>query len=153
MWTEYGGTRPKSGRSGGPPAALLFGTFALRVAPELLADLLVLIHFAFVLFVAAGGLLALRWPRLAFAHVPAALWGAWIEFSGGICPLTPMEKSLRAQAGQSAYAGDFVSEYVVPLLYPAGLTQEAQLGLGALVVGVNLIVYAAIWRRRRRSDH
>jgi hypothetical protein len=116
-----------------------------------LADLLVLIHFAFVLFVAAGALLVLRWPRLAFAHLPAALWGAWIEFSGRICPLTPMEKSLRLRAGQDAYAGDFVDHYVLPILYPVGLTREAQLALGALVVAVNLVIYGILVRRLRRQ--
>jgi Protein of Unknown function (DUF2784) len=119
---------------------------------RILADVLVLVHFGFVLFVAAGGLLVLRWPRLAFAHVPAALWGAWIELSGGICPLTPMEKELRSRAGQSAYAGDFVSHYVLPILYPAGLTREAQLVLGAAVVVANLAIYAMLVRRRRGTS-
>jgi hypothetical protein len=118
---------------------------------RILADLLVLIHFGFVLFVAAGGLLVLRWPRLAFAHLPAALWGAWIELSGGICPLTPMEKELRMRAGQGAYPGDFVSHYVLPILYPAGLTRDGQLVLAALVVVVNVAVYGLLLRRRRRQ--
>ncbi len=117
-----------------------------------LADLLVILHFAFVLFVAAGGLLVLRWPRVAFLHIPAAVWGAWIEFTGGVCPLTPLEKSLRAGAGEAAYPGDFVGHYVLPILYPAGLTRTTQLVLGAMVVGVNLAIYGAVllgWGRRR----
>lgn len=114
-----------------------------------LADVLVLIHFGFVLFVAAGGLLVLRWPRLAFAHLPAALWGAWIELSGGICPLTPIEKALRVRAGQSAYSGDFVEHYVLPILYPSGMTRQTQLMLAALVVAANLVIYAVVVRRRR----
>jgi hypothetical protein len=115
---------------------------------RILADVLVLIHFGFVLFVAAGGLLVLRWPRLAFAHLPAALWGAWIEFSGGVCPLTPMEKSLRIRAGESAYTGDFVGHYVLPILYPSGLTRDMQLMLAALVVAANVAIYVIVVRRR-----
>ena len=122
------------------------------MSSRVLADLLVLIHFSFVLFVVAGGLLVLRWPRLAFAHVPAALWGAWIEFSGGICPLTPWEKSLRARAGEAAYAGDFVEHYILPILYPSGLTRNAQLMLGGVVVAVNLAIYAVVVRRERRRS-
>ena len=118
---------------------------------RILADVLVLVHFGFVLFVAAGGLLVLRWPRLAFAHLPAALWGAWIELSGGICPLTPIEKGLRMRAGESAYSGDFVDHYVLPILYPVGLTRNAQLVLAGLVVVVNLTVYGILVRRRRRQ--
>jgi len=118
---------------------------------RILADLLVLIHFGFVLFVVAGGLLVLRWPRLAFGHLPAALWGAWIEFSGGICPLTPMEKALRVRAGEATYAGDFVGHYVLPVLYPSGLTRNVQLVLGMVVLAVNLAVYAMLLRRRRRQ--
>jgi hypothetical protein len=116
-----------------------------------LADLLVILHFAFVLFVAAGGLLVLRWPRVAFLHLPAAVWGAWIEFTGGICPLTPLEKSLRARAGEAPYPGEFIDHYVLPILYPGGLTRTTQLVLGAMVVGVNLAIYGAVllgWRRR-----
>ncbi|MGH7631378.1 MAG: DUF2784 domain-containing protein [Gemmatimonadales bacterium] len=118
---------------------------------RILADLLVIVHFAFVLFVAAGGLLVLRWPRLAFVHLPAAIWGAWIEFTGGICPLTPLEKSLRVRAGEAAYAGDFVDHYILPILYPSGMTRTAQLVLGVAVVAVNVVLYTivAIGRRRR----
>ncbi|HEX2450159.1 MAG TPA: DUF2784 domain-containing protein [Gemmatimonadales bacterium] len=115
-----------------------------------LADLLVVVHFAFVLFVAAGGLLVLRWPRLAWLHLPAAIWGAWIEFSGGICPLTPWEQTLRARAGEASYTGDFVSHYILPVLYPAGLTRGAQLVLGVLVVALNLAIYRTVFSRGRR---
>jgi hypothetical protein len=119
------------------------------MSSRILADLLVLIHFGFVIFVVAGGLLVLRWPRLAFAHVPAALWGAWIELSGGICPLTPWEKALRIRAGEAAYAGDFIGHYVLPVLYPSGLTRGVQLVLGGVVVAVNVAMYAVLLRRRR----
>jgi hypothetical protein len=114
------------------------------------ADAVVALHFAFVLFVVGGGLLV-AWRRwLALLHLPAAAWGAWIEISGGICPLTPLENRLRAAAGETPYPGDFLGEYLFALLYPDGLTREAQLLLGALVVVINLGVYAWVWRRTRR---
>lgn len=115
-----------------------------------LADLLVLIHFAFVLFVVLGGLLALRWPRAAWFHLPAALWGAGIEFAAGICPLTPLENHLRRLGGEAGYTGGFVEHYVLPVLYPAGLTHDVQLVLGTFVVVFNVVVYALVWRRRRK---
>lgn len=116
-----------------------------------LADLVVLLHFGFVLFVVAGGLLLLRWPAAIWAHLPAALWGIWIELSGGICPLTPLENALRRRAGEAGYAGDFLSHYVLAVLYPSGLTRTTQLVLGALVVAVNVAVYRWLWVRRRRA--
>jgi hypothetical protein len=120
------------------------------VPPLLLADLLVLLHLAFVAFVAAGGLLVWRWPRLAWVHVPCALWGAAVSFGGWICPLTPLENHLRQQAGEAGYSGDFVARYLLPVLYPEGLTREAQVVLGTLVVAVNAAVYVVAWPRARR---
>src|SRR3990167_8431198 len=117
---------------------------------SLLADLVLAAHAAFVLFVMLGGLLALRWPKAAWAHVPSALWGAWVEGGGWICPLTPLEVSLRRAAGQVGYAGGFLRNYVEPVLYPPGLTREMQVGLGVAVVFLNVAVYAWVWRRRRR---
>jgi hypothetical protein len=117
---------------------------------RVLADLVVGLHALFVVFVVAGGLLALRWPWVAAAHLPAAVWGALIEFQGGICPLTPLEKSLRAAAGQTGYDGGFIEHYVLPVLYPAGLTRGIQLVLGSLVIVVNLVVYGLLIRRRGR---
>jgi hypothetical protein len=115
---------------------------------RLLADLLVALHLAFVVFVVLGGLLVLRWPRLAWAHLPAAAWGAWIEAAGWICPLTPLENDLRRAAGQSGYPGGFIEHYILPVLYPPGLTREAQLVLAAIVVAINVIAYAILlWRR------
>jgi hypothetical protein len=113
-----------------------------------LADLIVLLHAAFVLFVAAGGLLALRWPRIAWLHLPALAWGAGIELVGGVCPLTPLENHLRA-GGDAGYAGDFIAHYVLPWLYPTGLTREIQilLGLGALML--NAAIYGWVLLRRR----
>jgi hypothetical protein len=116
-----------------------------------LADALVALHFLFVVFVAVGGLLVLRWPAVAWAHLPAAAWGAGIELAGGICPLTPLEQELRRRAGEAAYQGDFVSHYLLPVLYPSGLTRGAQLGLGALVIAANVAIYAVALRRRRSS--
>ncbi|MBI3050544.1 MAG: DUF2784 domain-containing protein [Acidobacteria bacterium] len=115
----------------------------------LLAGLIVLIHLAFVVFAAAGALLALRWPWMPWVHVPAAVWAAYIEFSGGICPLTPLENDLRARAGLDYYGGDFVARHLFPVLYPDGLTREAQIVIGAVVLAVNLAVYAWLWRRHR----
>ena len=113
-----------------------------------LADALVLLHLAFVVFVVAGGLLVLRWPRLAWLHVPAAAWGVWIEWSAGICPLTPLENRLRAAGGEAGYAGSFVEQYVMPVLYPAAITPAIQGWLGAVVLLLNLVVYGWLWRRR-----
>ena len=115
----------------------------------LLADLVVVLHLAFVVFVVLGGLLVLWKPRIAWVHLPAAAWGAWIEGAGWICPLTPLENWLRRQAGEAAYTSSFVERYIIPTLYPAALSRELQWGLGILVVGVNLAVYAAVIARRR----
>jgi len=117
---------------------------------RLLADLVVLVHSAFVLFVVLGGLLALRWPRAAWVHLPAALWGAGIEFAAGICPLTPLENHLRRLGGEAGYRGGFVEHYVLPVLYPEGLTHGVQLVLGTFVLLLNLVVYAFVWRRSRK---
>lgn len=119
----------------------------------MLADLVVFLHFLFVLFVVFGGLLALRWPKVAYVHLPVAAYGALIELVGWICPLTPLEKRLREGAGLEAYEGGFVEHYILPVLYPSGLTRSVQLVLGALVIGVNVIIYGVIAsRRRRRGD-
>lgn len=117
----------------------------------LLADLLVVLHLGFVLFVVLGGLLVLRWPRVRWVHLPAALWGAWIEFAGWVCPLTPLENRLRAKGGESGYGGGFIEHYILPVLYPAGLDRPVQIALGLLVVAVNLLVYGWAWRRARRA--
>ena len=116
---------------------------------HLLADLVVGVHALFVCFVVAGGLLVLRWPWVAAAHLPAAVWGALIELRGGVCPLTPLENSLRASAGQAGYEGGFIEHYITAAIYPTGLTREIQLILGCLVLAINIAVYA-IWFRRRQ---
>ncbi len=115
----------------------------------ILADCLVLIHLGFVLFVVLGGFLVLRWPRLAWLHLPAAAWGAWIEVSGWICPLTPLENDLRRLAGETGYRGGFIQHYLLHILYPEGLTREVQFVLSGIVVAVNLIAYGILLRRRR----
>ena len=120
---------------------------------RILADLVVGVHALFVVFVVAGGLLALRWPQVAALHLPAAVWGALIEFQGWVCPLTPLEQSLRESAGQSGYEGGFIEHYLLPVLYPPGLTREVQLVLGVFVIVVNLLVYASLVRRLRRRSH
>jgi hypothetical protein len=116
---------------------------------RLLADTLVLLHLLFVLFVIGGGLLVLWWPRVAWGHLPAAVWGALIEFAGWICPLTPLEIDFRIRAGQQGYRGDFVEQYVLPVLYPAGLTRPTQFAIGTLVVLVNIAIYT--WAIRRHG--
>ncbi|MEO1365930.1 MAG: DUF2784 domain-containing protein [Acidobacteriota bacterium] len=116
---------------------------------RLLADLTVLVHFGFVLFVVLGGLFALRWPRMTWVHLPAAAWGFSVEAFGWLCPLTGVENRWRRLAGDAGYDGGFIEHYVMPVLYPAGLTREIQWLLAAAVVVINVAVYGAVWRRRR----
>lgn len=116
---------------------------------RLLADLVLLLHAAFVAFVMFGGLLVLRWPRAAWLHLPLVAWGAGIEFLGGICPLTPLENHWRLLAGEQGYTGGFVEHYVVAALYPDGLTRSVQVALGLLVLAVNAAIYGWAWRRKR----
>ena len=113
-----------------------------------LADLALLTHLLFIVFVLFGGLLALRWQWMPWVHLPAAAWGAVIEFSGWICPLTPLENSLRRAAGSAGYSGGFIEHYIVPLIYPGALTSGLQLVLGGAVVALNVAFYLAVWRRR-----
>jgi len=119
---------------------------------RLLADLVVLIHGAFVLFAVLGGFLVLRRLRWAWVHLPALLWAAFVEFSGGICPLTPLENRLRALGGEEPYRGDFIDRYLMPLLYPDELTGEHQILLGGFVLLLNAAIYTAAWQHRRRKS-
>jgi hypothetical protein len=114
------------------------------------AGLVVLVHFSFVLFVATGALLSLKWLRAMWVHLPAVVWAAYIEFSGGICPLTPLENDFRAKAGLDYYSGDFVARYLFPVLYPEGLTRQAQMVIGLVVLAANLGLYTFVYTRRRR---
>jgi len=111
----------------------------------LLAGLVVFIHLAFVLFAMLGALLVIRWRKALWLHLPAAVWAAWIEFSGKICPLTPLENWLRSRGGGPGYAGDFAGHYLLPILYPSGLTRKFQFILGGVVIGVNLIIYGYVF--------
>ncbi|MDH3495612.1 MAG: DUF2784 domain-containing protein [Gemmatimonadota bacterium] len=115
------------------------------------ADVVVALHFAFIAFVVAGGFLVWRWRRVAWVHIPVAAWGALIEFTGWICPLTPLENELRRRAGEAGYAGGFVEHYVIPIIYPAGLTPGLQVVLGVGVLVVNAVAYGVLVTRRRRG--
>lgn len=118
---------------------------------RVLADIVLVLHLAFVLFVVLGGLLVWRRPWVAWLHVPAAVWGALIMFAGWICPLTPLENRLRRLGGEAGYEGGFVEEYVLAILYPSGLTRTHQVVLGALVLVLNLAVYAYVVQRQKRA--
>jgi hypothetical protein len=114
-----------------------------------LADLVVVLHAAFVAFVVLGAVAVLRWPRIAWVHVPAAVWGVLIELLGWTCPLTPLENAWRARAAEVGYQGGFVEHYVLGALYPADLTRTIQWGLGALVLVLNAGAYGLLLVRRR----
>ncbi len=121
------------------------------MAFALLADLVVALHLAFVAFAIGGGLLVWRYPRLAWLHLPAVLWAVGIELHGGVCPLTPLENRLRVMAGGAGYEGGFIEHYLLPVLYPAGLTRDTQIVLGLGLAGFNLLVYLSLLRRRARG--
>jgi hypothetical protein len=120
---------------------------------HLLADLVLIVHLAFVVFVLCGGLLVLRWRWIAWLHLPAAAWGATVEFSGWVCPLTPLENWLRGQADEPGYRSDFVAYYLLPVLYPNDLTRDVQLMLGTAVLAINLSVYGWLWHRSQWHRH
>ncbi len=113
------------------------------------ADGILALHLAFVLFALLGGLLVLRSPGLAWLHLPAVAWAAFVEITGRLCPLTPLEVALRQAAGDAGYAGDFLEHYLVAVIYPEGLTHNVQIILGATVLVVNVAIYAAVLRRSR----
>jgi len=120
----------------------------------LLADLVVLLHLAFILFVVFGALFALRWRWFPWLHLPAMLWGAATEFFHIVCPLTPLENSLRARAGDSGYSGDFITHYIVPVIYPDNLTAQLQWVLGTALVVFNTLLYLyLVYLWRRRANH
>jgi hypothetical protein len=118
---------------------------------RVLADLILVLHLAFIVFVVAGGLLALRLSWVPLVHLPAALWGVFIEASGRVCPLTPLENALRRAAGASGYEGGFIEHYLVPAIYPPVLSHQVQLELAGLVVLANALVYSVVWRQRRSA--
>jgi hypothetical protein len=117
-----------------------------------LAGAVVLVHMLFVTFAVSGAVLALRWRWVPWIHLPAVLWAAFIEFSGGICPLTPIENELRAAAGLDYYSGDFIAEYLFPLLYPEGLTRQAQVVIGSLIIAINVATYGWLFRRHLATE-
>jgi hypothetical protein len=113
------------------------------------ADAVVVAHFLFIVFVLLGGLLVIRWPRLAFAHLPAAIWGAAVEIFAWTCPLTPLENHFRILAGSGSYSGDFIARYLPLVIYPANLTTATQYIFGGLVIFINVIFYTiAICKQR-----
>lgn len=116
---------------------------------NLFADLIVLAHFLFIVFVICGGLLVIRWPKAAFIHLPAAAWGATVEFFGWICPLTALENHFRNLAGYNRYSGDFIFRYLVPIIYPENLTALMQIFFGFLVILTNIIFYSIVIRKHK----
>jgi hypothetical protein len=119
------------------------------------ADLVLVLHLAFIAFVIVGGLLVLRYRWFVFVHIPAALWGAFVEISGRICPLTIWENSFRRSAGESGYADSFIEHYLLPIIYPAGLTRSVQLWLAGIVIVANVVIYAWLlyrWKKPRTTE-
>lgn len=116
---------------------------------QALADLVVVVHFGFIVFALLGALLALRWPGVLWVHAPAAIWAVAIELVGWICPLTPLENSLRGAEGAAGYPGGFIEHYLLPVIYPPGLTREVQITLGLGLLAINALVYRAVWCRWR----
>lgn len=119
---------------------------------SLLADAVLLLHLTFILFVVFGVLLVRRFPRLVWLHLPAAIWGALIEFTGRTCPLTPLENQLRRLGGEAGYRGGFIEHYLMPVIYPESLTRELQVALGVGVVVINVVAYALLRRRPGRHE-
>ena len=117
---------------------------------KLLGDAVAVLHLLFVAFAVMGGLLALRWRWMPWLHLPALAWAATVEFSGWICPLTPLENRLRLAGGEAGYSGGFVDHYLLPLLYPAGLDRQTQFVLGLGLLAINAVAYFFVWRRCRR---
>lgn len=120
---------------------------------RVLADIVTLVHFSFIIFVVLGGLLAFRWPRVVWAHVPAFLWGAGISFMGWVCPLTYLENDLRAKGAEAGYASSFMEEYILPVIYPETLfgsfPRAGFVAIGAIVLLVNGLIYWRLWTHRR----
>ena len=116
---------------------------------QVFADLVAVLHFAFIIFVLFGGFLALRWVWAPWFHLPAVAWGMGIEFLGWYCPLTPLENALRQASGEEGYTGGFIAHYLLPIIYPEGLTREIQIILGGVLVVINLVVYLIVWHRHR----
>ena len=119
---------------------------------RVLADLVVMMHLAFVLFAVLGGFLVIKWKRYAWIHLPIVVWAALIEFAGWVCPLTPLENWLRERGGEIVYRSGFVEHYILPLLYPTVLTRRLQITLGLLVLIINVVIYGWVWRRIAKAE-
>ena len=119
----------------------------------LAAEMIVLVHLGFIVFVALGGFLVIKWHNIAFLHIPCTLWGVLIAFCGWICPLTPLEMHFRKLAGIAGYDGGFIDHYVMPIVYPAGLTRRMQIAFGVTLLVVNLLVYARVLVNRTKQGH
>jgi len=119
---------------------------------RILADAVVVFHVLFIAFAVGGGVLVLRWRRLAWLHLPAVAWATLVEVMSWPCPLTPLENFFRRRGGDAGYTGGFVEHYIMPVLYPDGLTDRIQLVIGCFVFTVNVVAYAIViarWRRQR----
>jgi hypothetical protein len=125
----------------------------MQIIYAFLADAIVVLHLLFILFVVSGGFVALKWLKLVYFHIPAAVWGVYIEFSGGICPLTPLENWLRLHSGQLGYEGGFIERYIIPVLYPVNLTRDVQMVLGVTALLINVLAYTllVLQLKRRRT--
>ena len=121
------------------------------MAYHILADLVVVLHFAFIIFGLLGGLLVLWRKWIAYIHIPAALWGSLIVIQGWVCPLTPLENYLRTEGGSEGYSGGFIAHYITPIIYPEGLTRDLQVNLGFIALGINIAIYIYVVYRRRRK--
>lgn len=119
---------------------------------RLLADAVLLLHLAFILFVVAGAVLVWRWRTLAWCHVPAVAWGFYIELSGRLCPLTPLEVWLRRMGGEAGYGNGFVAQYLLPLIYPEGLGRDAQLLLSLGILAPNIVFYSWFWLAKKKAQ-
>jgi hypothetical protein len=113
---------------------------------RVLATMVAIVHLAFILFVVLGGVLVLRWPRVAWLHIPAAIWGALIEFAGWYCPLTHLENHFLRKAGRAGYTEGFVAHYLFAVIYPSGLTRGFEIAIGLFVVVVNATIYVRLIR-------
>jgi hypothetical protein len=118
---------------------------------RILADAVLVFHLAFVAFVVFGGLLVLRWPKLAWVHGPAVIWGIAVTSIGGVCPLTPLEKYFIARGGDDPYRGGFIAHYITSVLYPDGMTRATQVALSLLLLAFTVFVYWRVWRYYRRA--
>lgn len=119
----------------------------------ILAELVVIIHFMFIIFSVLGGLLAIWKKWIPYIHIPAAIWGSFIIILGWTCPLTPLENLLRVAGGEEGYSGGFITHYIIPVIYPVGLTREMQINLGLTAIAINIVIYlyVAYWQWKKRN--